>query len=270
VTPEDADIVYVSESGPPDPAKSTKLDGREYETKAPAVWFLAVDSKGGARTGDACEWRAPIRVKSDVTRVSLGYRAALSAIPRAAVIRATFDGSDPRTGPEVPHGDIAVPADAKRLRVVAQIGGQFSAEESTPIATGMSDMGGRAPTPAATLKPDMPVMLTSRIEPKDTAAAFSALERLAKIPGATVSGGSADLSGGRSEADFLTLRLGRDVAVPAAALYEKVKELATLLNAPAPTLKLRFDGIGFPSGRDLMAFCDASGEDFDRVSWRQD
>src|SRR3954463_3936493 len=32
VTPEDADIVYVSESGRPDPARAQKLDGRVYET----------------------------------------------------------------------------------------------------------------------------------------------------------------------------------------------------------------------------------------------
>jgi len=49
-----------------------------------------------------------------------------------------------------------------------------------------------------------------------------------------------------------------------------VKELAALLAAEAPTVKLRLDGIAFPSGRDLMAFCDASGEDFDRVAWKQD
>ena len=82
VTPEDADTIYVSESGPPDPATAAKLDGRAYETAAPAVWFLAVDSKGGAKTGDPCEWRAPIRVKPDVIRVSGGFRVALPP-PRA-------------------------------------------------------------------------------------------------------------------------------------------------------------------------------------------
>jgi hypothetical protein len=270
VTPEDADTVYVSESGPPDPAKAAKLDGRAYETAAPAVWFLGVDSRGGSRTGDAFEWRAPIRVKPDVTRVSGGFKISLAAIPRAAVIRATFDGSDPRTGPEVPHGEVAVPGNATRLRVVAEVGGQFSQEETASLVTQMSDGTGRAPVPSTALKPDAPVTLTSRFEPKDTAAGFSALDRLAKIPGATVRGGSADLSGGRSEADFLTLRLGRDVAVPAASLDQKVRELTILLNAPSPTLKLRLDGIGFPSGRDLMAFCDQSDVDFDRVTWDQD
>jgi len=268
VTPEDADIVYVSESGPPDPASATRLDGRVYETLAPAVWFLAVDSTGGAKAGPPFEWRASLRVKPDVRRVSGGYRVSLLAIPRAAAIRVTFDDSDPRQGPEVPHGEIEAPANARKLRVVAELNGQFSEEQTAPLTTGMADDD---PTPhRPTLKPDAPVIMTSRFEPKDTAAAFSAMERLAKMLDAKILGGTVELNGMRSEADFLTLRLGRDVPVSAMALDQKVKELVTLLAADAPTVKLRLDGIAFPSGRDLMDFCDAAKEDFDRVAWKQD
>jgi hypothetical protein len=270
VTPEDADIVYVSESGPPVPKTAQKLDGRVYETAAPAVWFLGVDSKGIAATGDVCEWRAPIRVKPDVKRVSGGYKVALAAIPRAAVIRATFDGSDPRTGPEV-GTEIDAPKGATRLRVVAEVGGQFSQEETAPLQAGMDNAGGRdSNKPKPVLRPDASAIMTSRFEPKDTAAAFSALDRLAKIPQARVLSGTVELNGMRSEADFLTLRLGRDVPLGADNLDRLVKVLATMLNAEAPTVKLRLDGIAFPSGRDLTQFCDATGEDFDRVEWKQD
>jgi hypothetical protein len=271
VTPEDADIVYVSESGPPDRTTATKLDGRVYETAAPAVWFLAVDSKGDAKTGDPCEWRAPIRVKPDVTRVSGGFRIALLATPRAAKIRASFDGSDPRTAQEVPHGEMDAPHGASRLRVVAEVDGQFSEEESASLTSGMSDSGSHVPSPPkAALKPDAPARMTSRFEPKDTAAAFAALDRLSKIPGVKIHGGMVEANGGRSEQDFLTVRLGRDVPIHAPALNEMVKVLAQLLGAEAPTVNLRLDGIAFPSGRDLMAFCDAAGDDFDRVTWQQD
>ena len=58
--------------------------------------------------------------------------------------------------------------------------------------------------------------------------------------------------------------------MPAVELDRSVKELARLLDAPQPTVKLRIDTIAFPSGRELMSFCDASGEDFDRVDWKQD
>lgn len=271
VTPEDADIVYVSESGPPDPAKAAKLNGRVYETAAPVVWFVAVDSKGTSKTGEPFEWRAPLRVKPDVRRVSGGYRVALSAIPRAATIRMTFDDTDPRQGPEVRQAEIDVPESAKKLRVVAELAGRFSEEQSAPLASDTG--GGSGGTDGARrvqLKSDAPVTMTSRFEPKDTAAAFSALERLAKMPEAKVLGGAVDLNGTRSENDFLTLRLGRDVSILATALDQKVKELLALLSADAPTVKLRLDSIAFPSGRDLMAFCDAAGEDFDRVAWKQD
>jgi hypothetical protein len=266
VTPEDADTVYVSEKGPPDPSRDAKLDGRVYETEAAAAWFLAVDSKGVAKTGDPFEWRAPIRVKPDVKRVSGGYKVSFTVSPRSAVVRATFDGSDPKAGPVV-GAEIDAPAGATKLRAVAEVAGQFSEEESAPLTTGMDDAGVK---PKATLKPDAPVTMTSRFEPKDTAAAFSALDRLAKTAGAQILGGSIEVNGGRLAGDYLTLRVGQDVKVGAVELDALVKTLVGTLNASTPTVKLRIDGIAFPSGRDLTAFCDASGEDFDRVTWLQE
>ena len=266
VTPEDADIVYVSEGGPPDPKTAKKLDGRVYETTAPATWFLGVDSKGVAAIGDPCEWRAPIRVKPDVKRVSGGYKVSFAAIPRSATIRATFDGSDPKSGPAV-VAEVDAPGGASRLRVVAEVNGQFSQEESAPLQASLDGGGGSEREP---LRPDAPATMTSRFEPKDTAAAFSTLDRLAKIPEARVLGGTVELNGLRSEADFLTLRLGRDVPIAGTDLDRLVKELAALLSAEVPTVKLRLDAIAFPSGRDLTRFCDNSGEDFDRVDWKQD
>lgn len=83
-------------------------------------------------------------------------------------------------------------------------------------------------------------------------------------------GGTVELNGLRSEADFLTLRLGRDVPLAATDLDRVVKELATLLSAEAPMVKLRLDGIAFPTGRDLTRFCDDSNVDFGGVDWKQD
>jgi hypothetical protein len=269
VTAEDADTVYFSESGPPDPAVSAKLDGRVYETQAPAAWFLAIDSKGVAKTGDPCEWRAPVRVKVDVKRVSGGYRVSFIASPRAAKIHATFDGSDPKLGPVIDSADIAAPPGATRLRAVAEIGSQFGEEESAPLQGGVSEAGGTYSPTRPALKPDAPATMTSRFEPKDTAEAFSALGRLAKTAGAPILGGSVEVNGGRSEQDFLTLRLGRDVPILAGDLDGFVKTLVEKLSAAAPMVKLRLDGIEFSSGRELTAFCDDMGVDFDRVTWDQ-
>jgi hypothetical protein len=160
------------------------------------------------------------------------------------------------------------PKGAKRLRAIAEVGGQFSQEESAPLSTGMEE-GGES-EPKQPLKLDAPATMTSRFEPKDTAAAFSALDRLAKTPNVRILGGSVEINGARSEADFVTLRVGRDVPVGATDLDELVKTLVGKLNAPTPSVKLRLDGIAFPAGRDLSRFCDESGEDFDRVEWKQD
>lgn len=115
----------------PNSATSARLDGRVYETAAAAAWFLAIDSQGVAKTGEACEWRAPIRVKPDVRRVSGGYRVSFIASPRSAKIRATFDGSDPKLGPVINSGDIEAPLGATRLRAVAEADSQFGAPPGT-------------------------------------------------------------------------------------------------------------------------------------------
>jgi hypothetical protein len=269
VTPEEADTIYVSEKGPPDPATAAKLDGRVYETAAPAAWFLAVDSKGEAKTGDPFEWRAPIRVKLDVKRYSGGYRATVLVSPRTAKIRATFDGADPKSGLVFNGPEIDLPAGATRLRVVGEIGGQFGEEESAPLQAGVGEAGRPYDHTRPNLKLDAPATLISRFEPKDTAGAFSALDWLAKAPDVRIRGGSVEVNGSRSENDFLTLRLGRDVAIAAADLDKLAKDLVEKLGADAPTVKLRLDGIEFPSGQQLKAFCDAMSIDFDGVTWDQ-
>jgi len=269
VTPEDGDVVYVSEAGPPDPSRARRLDGRVYETEAVAAWFLAVDSTGQAVTGDPCEWRAPIRVKPDVTRVSDGYRIAFTVSPRSALVRATFDGSDPKAGPVV-GAAMDAPTGAVRLRAVAEVDGQFSEEEGAPFVSGASEDAGGGFVPKPALKPDAPAIMICRFEPKDTAAAFQALDHLArKSATAQVVGGLIELNGGRLAGDYLTLRVGPDMRVGAADLDALVKSLAAMLDASAPTVKLRIEGVAFSSGRELTAFCDAFGVDFDTVTWSQ-
>ncbi len=239
VTPEDADTIYVSEDGPPDPTTAAKLNGRVHETAAAVAWFLAVDSKGDAKIGDAVEWRAPIRIKPDVKRVSGGHRVSFIVSPRSAVIRATFDGGDPKSGPVV-GAAIDAPAGAARLRAVAEVSGQFSQEETAPLQINEPGEKGYNPVKRV-LKPDAPASMTSRFEPKDTAAAFSALDRLAKTPDVHILGGSIDVNGGRLTGDYITLRLGQDVKVAAAELDVLVKTVVAQVNATAPTVKLRLE-----------------------------
>lgn len=269
VTAEDADTVYLSETGPPNPATAAKLDGRVHETEAPAAWFLAVDSKGSAVTGDPCEWRAPIRVKPDVTRTSTGHHVRFAVSPRCAQVRATFDGTDPKKAP-VASLELDAPPHALRLRVVAEVNGQFSPEEDASFQTRVRDSGeGDHGSPKPTLNSDAPATITSCFRPKNTAAAFSALDCLAKVPGATVAG-SVEVKASRVENDYLVFRVGHGVAIPAAELDTMAKTLQRLLGASEPILELRLDKIAFPSGRDLARFCDDTGQDFDHINWTQE
>ncbi len=79
VTPEDADTVYVSESGPPDPATARSLTGESTRRR------VACGLVSGGRQQRVSPSRAirssgarPMRVKPDVNRVSGGYKVSLS------------------------------------------------------------------------------------------------------------------------------------------------------------------------------------------------
>ncbi len=269
VTPEEADTVYVCETGVPDPSKDQKLNGLTYETEAAAVWFLAVDSRQEAKTGEPYEWRAPLRVKPDVRRHSNGYRISFLALPRSAVIRASWDDTDPKRAPAV-SGVVEAPADARILRTVAEITGQFSTEETANLAGGMSEGPGAGFKPKIPLKLDAPASLTSSFVTNDTAAAYKALGRLGAIIGTNVCGGSITISGPATEDQYLTLRIGKGVSIKALDLEVILKSLVDKVGSEAPAVNLRLDGITFPSGRDLKNFCDETGLDFDRLSWEQE
>jgi len=159
VTPEDADTIFVSEAGPPDQQTATKLDGRIYETAAPAAWFLAVDSTGAASTGDVCEWRAPLRIKLDAKRNASSWRLSLQGLPRAANIRISFDGTDPRNAPPVSPGEIDAPNGATQVRALVELEGKFSFEETARLAPAGFEFDPNAQT--TPVKPDSPATMTS-------------------------------------------------------------------------------------------------------------
>ncbi len=134
VTPEDADIVYVSESGPPDPTKAAKVSGTGLRNcRARRV----VPRRRLERGRDDGRRLRMARADPRAAECHAGFRRTtglpLPPIPRAAVIRATFDGSDPRQGAEVAPGEIDAPKGAKQVRVIAEVGGAFGQEESAPL-----------------------------------------------------------------------------------------------------------------------------------------
>ena len=105
--------MHVSESSPPTPA-SPKVAGGRWETYEPAVWFLAVDSRGIATTGDVQEWRAPVVIIPEPASTPEGYLLAVRVRPRSAEVRVSFDGSSPKDG-QVLAGRIGIPDDAQHI-----------------------------------------------------------------------------------------------------------------------------------------------------------
>lgn len=96
VSPQDADTIYASETGDPNPAQSGKVISQTWETSAPKVSFIAVDSKKEAQTGPVQTWEAPIHVAHEVRSTSGGYEISWQALPRSAEVRLSFNGVDPR------------------------------------------------------------------------------------------------------------------------------------------------------------------------------
>lgn len=121
VTPIEGDVVHVSETGPPTPA-SPRVSGGRWETYEPVVWFLAVDSRGVAATGEPHEWRAPFAIKPELTSTPNGYTLAVRALPRSAEVRVSFDGTSPKDA-RLLAGRMVVPDDAQRIRLIARAGG---------------------------------------------------------------------------------------------------------------------------------------------------
>ena len=177
--------------------------------------------------------RADPREAGREARLRRATRCRSLAIPRAAIIRATFDGSDPKTGaggrqprsmrrrarrssgPSRRSTDSSARRRARRFRPAWTM----AAAEASAAKAGAEARCTRRHDLALRAEGHGGGILGARPARQDT-------------PNVHILGGSIELNGARSEADFLTLRLGRDVPVAASDLDAMVKTLVEKLNAP--------------------------------------
>jgi hypothetical protein len=124
--------------------------GRQYETGAEAVWFLAVDSTGKAATGPAYPWQAPIDVKPVLTSASIGVKLNVSVMPRSAKVLATFDGTPPREGREIGE-ETNVPTGTEMIRLVGKVGERYGQDISVTVQRPKGTLRDSSP-----LKPELP------------------------------------------------------------------------------------------------------------------
>ena len=267
VSKQDADTVYVSESGPPDPKSAAKLSGLVYDTEAAAVWFIAVDSTGKAKTGEVFEWRARVRLRAQVTSTPAGIRLSVETAPRAAIVRASFDGSDPQQASPINSGLLLDPG-ATQVRVIAELGGSWSDEENIPVGPrgGVAEPGKPMPP---TLKDDLPVSLRTRFLTSSTAHAFSSLTALRDLPTVRIAGGRIEVKGRSDTEAFVTLRFGSTMPMPATELDALVKLLTEKSGFADPEVSLILESIIFSAGRDFRTFAERAMLDFERQEWTQ-
>jgi hypothetical protein len=263
IATQDADTIYYSEKGAPDPAQSAKLSGLAYELRGAAVWFLAVDSMGKNKPSEPFEFRAPIRLRVAVESTPDGKKLTAQAVPRAATIHASFDGTDPRQAPVFTSPGL-IPDRATQLRVIAGLDGAWSQEEVAPLATGVAD----GPGPKKALDDNKPLQWEGRYQSTSTDQAFDAIEYLRATPGVTVSGALFEMESKRIEGELMSLRVGTPIS--GTAFDELVKALAEKSGFETPAATLRLMRVAFTQGRDFREFARRLKLDFERETWKQE
>lgn len=263
VTAEEADTVYVSSTGHPDPTVSGKVSGRSYETSATRVWFLPVDSRGEAKTGPAVEWLAPVKLAAHAASTSTGMSIDWTVMPRSAEVRATFDGSDPAQG-QVVTSPLSVPGSAKEVRLVPVVDGR-SGEE---VRIGVGG-GGNAPPRPKEIRDDRPLMLRHALRFDSITRLTDAMTALQAATGATVRGGQIEI--GADEGDvFADITFGEGVSMSAEAVSAVISSVAQSGGFAATRANASFNETRFATGKDYKVFADAVGLDFETMKWSQD
>lgn len=131
LTPVNGDTIFVDVGGEATTA-STRLMARDYETRELRVSFLAVDSSGKHKTGDAVEWQGRITLKSRDYMDGERRMVELRSAPRAPILYST-DGSDPQVSGGVYDEPFALPEGTRWVLAVAKKDGQVSEQHRREI-----------------------------------------------------------------------------------------------------------------------------------------
>lgn len=265
ISAQDADTVYFSESGPPDPATSAVMSGRAHVLSAPALWLLAADSTSKAQPSEVLEFRAPVRFKPQVTSTGGGMMLSVQVVPRSASVHASFDGSDPKQAPAL-AGETLAPADAERARIVACCDEHWSDEITVPLVQGNRTNEPHSPPPTK-LDDNKPVTWEGSFNSASSDKAFDALTVLRDMHGAIVEGGLFEIESKRMEGEMMSLRVKAPLS--ARGFDTLAKQVVEASGFEAPAASLRLQKVRFASGRDYRNFADKLGLDFERQQWKQ-
>lgn len=261
VVPEEADVVYHSEHGLPDPSLSAKVVGRSYETSGAKVWFLPVDSRGEAKTGRAFEWIAPIKLLATAASVSGGTSVDWLVLPRSAEVRVSLDGSDP-VGAAAMTSPILAPYGTVEVRLLPVLDGRVGEEVRVPV-------NGPVGPVRREIRDDLPLLLMDRLKFDSITKLTDALAALKAAVGATVRGGQVEV-GTEDGETFADVTFGDHVAMTADAVTSLMAGVSTAAGFAATRASASFNRTRFASGKDYTLFADKVGLDFSGMRWSQD
>ena len=115
------------------------MQGGQWKTRSPVVWFLAVDSKGKSRTGAPFEWRAPFHIEATLASRPSGVELTVEVVPRGSEVLVTFDGRNPKdgaayTGPmSIPPAAVLIRISSRRRSVPGPPRRQFRCRSQAPV-----------------------------------------------------------------------------------------------------------------------------------------
>lgn len=262
VTPEDADTVYASETGDPDPTTSGKVVGRTWTTSALRVFFLAVDSKKEAITGPAFTWEAPIKLATEARSTSGGFEISWKVLPPSAEVRISFDGCDPRSSTPV-RSPVVAPTDCHKVTLLASVGDRQGDPVRIPLIR-----EGDAIKVVEAVRDDTPLVLKERQRFDTITQLTDAIDALAAATGASVRGGRIEVGTDAADA-YVEISFGDNIAMTADKLRALITDAGTATGITPTKASASFNEVSFATGKDYKVYADAMKLDFATMSWTQ-
>jgi hypothetical protein len=253
-TPINGDTIYVEIGAAATPA-SQKLAGRDYETDALAVSFLAVDSTGVHETGEPLTWHNRITIKSRVYSHGGDKLVELRTAPPAPT-RYSTDGSDPKVAGGLYEDPIRVPQGTRFVLAVAEDKGILSDPHQVAIHWDKVAHERRIdPTQPATWRPLSHPEQVFRFN--TTQAAYGFIERLKRHQAKAATQRIAVL-GGR----WVDLQLADDLLLDSDQIRATLEQLRSLVSEGEVTIEA--SALWFPTGQQLLDYVHAIAVELSR------
>ncbi len=235
VRPLHGDAVLMSETGAPTPM-SNRLEQYDVTTRAPRLWFLAVDANNPSRVGEPFEWTATLTVKYRLFQDGSDRRCELRALP-VGTIRYTTDGSSPETAGAEYHEPFVVPPGTRVVLAIATADGVRSA--ATKFDLPVDGIAG------VVVDPRRPATWRHLHQCDDTSHSYGLLEaagqRHARLAGVALTAAR--------DSRWVEFRSAEDLPLDAPTVIEQANRLKEFI--ADGNLDLRVESMLFETGADL-------------------